>query len=96
VAQPPRLLQLDPQMLWFSAAGAPPTAESASRRKVERSDVPSALAQVGPTARYNQLREQIMQRSECSKRTAQRAIADACQQGWIVQDNGCYRLPLQS
>ena len=96
VAQPPRLLQLDPHTLWFSAAGSPSTAESANRRKVERSDVTSALTQVGPAARYNQLREQIMQRSECSKRTAQLAIADACQQGWIVQDNGCYRLPLQS
>ena len=61
-----------------------------------RNDVTSALAQVGPAARYNQLREQIMQRSGCSKRTAQLAIADACQQGWIVQDNGCYRLPLQT
>ena len=32
--------------------------------------------------------------TECSKRTAQLAITEACQQGWIVQDNGQYRLPL--
>ena len=32
--------------------------------------------------------------TECSKRTAQLAISEACQQGWIVQDNGQYRLPL--
>ena len=56
VAQPPRLLQLDPHTLWFYVAGSPSTAESASRRKVERSDVTSALTQVGPAARYNQLR----------------------------------------
>jgi hypothetical protein len=92
MAQPPRLLQLDPHTLWFSAAGVVANQESANRRKVERSDVTSALRQIGPTARYNQLREQIMQRSECSKRTAQLAIADACQQGWIVQDDGGYRL----
>ncbi len=48
----------------------------------------------GQQARYNQLREQIMDRAECSKRTAQLAISEACQQGWIVQDNGQYRLPL--
>jgi hypothetical protein len=42
----------------------------------------------------NQLREQIMDRAECSKRTAQLAISEACQQGCIVQDNGQYRLPL--
>jgi hypothetical protein len=48
---PPRLLQLDPHTPWFSATGSPSTAESASRRKVERSDVASALTQVGPAAR---------------------------------------------
>ena len=52
------------------------------------------LAGLGQQARYNQLREQIMDRTECSKRTAQLAISEACQQGWIVQDNGQYRLPL--
>ena len=31
--------------------------------------------------------------TECSKRTAQLAITEACQQGWIVQANGHYRSP---
>ena len=92
-AQPPRLLQLDPQTLWFSSSGQSPAAET-PRRKVERADVTQALAGLGQQARYSQLREQIMDRAECSKRTAQLAISEACQQGWIVQDNGQYRLPL--
>jgi AAA domain len=92
-AQPPRLLELHPQTLWFSSTGQSPAAETA-RRKVERADVTQALAGLGQQARYNQLREQIMDRAECSKRTAQLAISEACQQGWIVQDNGQYRLPL--
>jgi hypothetical protein len=93
-AQPPRLLQLDPQTLWFSSTGQPPASSETSRRKVEKADVTQALAGLGQQARYNQLREQIMDRAECSKRTAQLAISEACQQGWIVQDNGQYRLPL--
>jgi hypothetical protein len=92
-AQPPRLLQLDPQTLWFSSGGQTPVAET-PRRKVEKADVTQALAGLGQQARYSQLREQIMDRAECSKRTAQLAISEACQQGWIVQDNGQYRLPL--
>jgi hypothetical protein len=92
-AQPPRLLQLDPQTLWFSSTGQPPAAET-PRRKVEKADVTQALAGLGQQVRYSQLREQIMDRAECSKRTAQLAISEACQQGWIVQDNGQYRLPL--
>lgn len=44
--------------------------------------------------RYNQLREHIMNRTRCSKRTAQIAIHEACQQGVIVPDNGQYRLSL--
>jgi hypothetical protein len=92
-AQPPRLLQLDPHTLWFSSTGQPPAAE-APRRKVEKADVTQALAGLGQQARYGQLREQIMDRAECSKRTAQLAISEACLQGWIVQDNGQYRLPL--
>ena len=35
-----------------------------------------------------------MDHAECSKRTAQLAIGEACLQGWMVQDNGQYRLPL--
>ena len=89
-AQPPRLLELDPQTLWFSSAGQPPAAPA--RRKVEQADVTQALTGLGEQARYNQLREQIMDLTECSKRTAQLAITEACQQGGIVPDNGHYRL----
>ena len=90
--QPPCLLQLDPHSLWFSPAGAvvaPPTAG----RKVEKIHVTQALANLGEQVRYNQLREQIMTLTECSKRTAQLAITEACQQGWIVQADGHYHLP---
>ena len=92
-AQPPRLLQLDSRTLWFSSAGAP-SAPVASRRKVEKQDITQTLAGMGNKAQYNQLRDQIMTTTECSKRTAQIAISQACRQGWIVQDNGQYRLPL--
>src|SRR6202158_5489263 len=92
-AQAPRLLQLDPRTLWFSSAG-PPLANTAPRRKVEKADVQQALADMGDQARYNQLRDQIMNTTECSKRTAQLAISEACQQGFIVQANGQYRLLL--
>ena len=51
------------------------------------------MADLGGEARYNQLREHIMTLTECSKRTAQLAIADACQQGCIVAVNGHYRAP---
>jgi hypothetical protein len=93
-AQPPRLLQLDPQTLWFSCAGHPSATPAAARRKVEKADVQQALAEMGDQARYNQLRDQIMNTTECSKRTAQLAISEACQRGVIVQTNGQYRLPL--
>jgi hypothetical protein len=79
-SQPPRLLQLDPHTLWFSSADKPPAAV-APRRKVEKADVTQALAEMGAAARYNQLRDQIMSATECSKRTAQLAITEACQQG---------------
>lgn len=88
----PRLLQLEPHSLWFSAAGAAPS-PARPRRKVEPEDVTQALAGMGKQARHNQLREQIMQRTDCSQRTAQLAISQACRQGGIVQDNGQYRLP---
>src|SRR2546422_2139098 len=42
-AQPPRLLELDPQTLWFSSAGQPSAPAPASRRKVEKADVTQAL-----------------------------------------------------
>jgi hypothetical protein len=92
-ALPPRLLQLDPRTLWFSAAGSP-SAPLAPRRKVDQDDITQALAGMGAQARYNQLRDRIMITTECSKRTAQLAIAEACRQGRIVQTNGHYQLPL--
>jgi hypothetical protein len=92
-AQPPRLLQLDPQTLWFSSAGQS-SATPPARRKVEKADVTQALTGVGEQVRYTQLRDQIMDLTECSKRTAQLAITEACRQGSIVQADGQYRLPL--
>jgi hypothetical protein len=88
----PRWLELDPHTLWFSAAGAAPSKTAAARKKVESEDVTKALAGIGAKARYNQLREQIMQQTECSKRTAQLAITEACLQGRLVQNNGHYCL----
>jgi hypothetical protein len=92
-AQPPRLLELDPQTLWFSSAGQP-SVSPAARRKVEPADITQALTGIGEQVRYTQLRDQIMDRTECSKRTAQLAITEACRQGSIVQADGQYRLPL--
>lgn len=92
-SQPPRLLELNPHTLWFSSAGPAP-AKTTSGRKVETTDVSQALASRGGQLRYNQLREEIMQRTQCSKRTAQLAITQASQQGLIFQDNGRYRLSL--
>lgn len=92
--QPPRLLQLDSAALWFSASGEPSKAVvPADRRKVEAGDVRQALTELGAQARYNQLRQQIMTLTECSKRTAQMAIAEACRKGCIAQADGQYRLP---
>src|SRR5271157_2663785 len=93
-AQPPRLLELDPQTLWFSPAGQSSATPAAVRRKVEKADVTQALTGIGEQVRYNQLRDQIMDLTECSKRTAQLAIAEACRQGSIVQAAGQYGLPL--
>ena len=93
-AQSPRLLQLDPQTLWFSSSGQPSATAPVARRKVEPADVTQVLTGIGEQARYTQLRDQIMDRTECSKRTAQLAITEACRQGSLVQDNGQYRLPL--
>jgi hypothetical protein len=91
--QPARLLSLDSQTLWFSAAGLAP-AKTPARLKVEQQDVAEALNVLGRQTRYNQLRQQIMDLTGCSKRTAQLAIADACRDGIIVQADGQYRLPL--
>jgi hypothetical protein len=91
-AQEPRLLTLDADTLWFEPSSATP-APVRPKRKVETTDVQRALAASG-SARFNELRQQIMTQSECSRRTAQLAIRRACQEGTIVQDNGQYRLPL--
>jgi len=89
----PRLLELEPQSLWFAAAGAAPS-HARARRKVEPEDVSRALAGIGMQARYNQLRDQIIRTTECSRRTAQLAIREACLKGRTVQDDGQYRLLL--
>lgn len=92
-ARQPKLLLLDPRTLWYSPAGDVPV-EARSRRKVEGSDVEEALAALGNQAGYNDLRGQIMTAAECSKRTAQIAIAEACQEQRIIRDNGLYRIPV--
>ena len=81
---PPSEIGAIGRRLWFSSAGQVP-ATPAARRKVENADVTQALAAIGDQVRYNQLREKIMNLTKSSKRTAQLAIAEACQQGWIVQ-----------
>ena len=78
----------------FSSAGQSTATPAAPRRKVEQADVTQALTGVGEQVRYTQLRDQIMDLTECSKRTAQLAITEACRQGSIVQTDGQYRLPL--
>jgi hypothetical protein len=91
--QPPRRLELDPATLWFHAVGSPP-ASPAARHKIEKTDIVESLIRQGGQLRYSQLREQLIVRTQCSKRTAQLAILHASQQGWIVHHNGHYRLPL--
>jgi hypothetical protein len=93
-AQQPRQLCLDPRTLWFTPADDESPAEPPSRRKVVPSDVERCFPEPGIHVRFNQLRSQIMTRAQCSKRTAQLAIKQACQQGVIVRDQGQYRLPL--
>jgi hypothetical protein len=93
-AQPPRLLELNPQTLWFSSSASSSAVSAAPRRKVEKADVTQAIDNVGDPARYTALRGEIMHLTECSKRTAQLAISEACREGWIIQADGQYRLPL--
>jgi hypothetical protein len=93
-SQPPRSLKLDSQSLWFSTTAGSATVGTLDRHKVEKVDVAEALAKHAGPLRYNQLRQEIMQRAHCSKRTAQLAIRQASQQGLILQSNGQYRLPL--
>jgi len=45
-------------------------------------------------ARYNELRHRIMDLTNCSKRTAQLAITEACRIKSIIQEDGHYRLPV--
>jgi hypothetical protein len=91
--QPPRLLNLDPDSLWFFSSGQPPIADTA-KHKVEIADVTAAISAIGPAARYNELRYRIMSITNCSKRTAQLAISEACRMKSIIQEDGQYRLPL--
>lgn len=93
-ARQAKLLSLDPKTLWYSPAGDVPV-EAKSRRKVEGSDVEQALAALGNQAGYNHLRARIMAAADCSKRTAQIAIAEACQEQRILRDNGLYRIPVE-
>lgn len=92
--QHPRLLTLDADTLWFESSNTQPTLPL-PRRKVETADVERAVAASG-SLRFNQLRQQIMDQSECSRRTAQLAIQRACRQGSIVHKNGQYCLPFTS
>jgi hypothetical protein len=91
-APPARRLSLDARTLWFGAAGVTAPDAATVSKKVERKDVTQALAGLGDQARYNQLRQQVMERTDCCKRTAQVAIADACRSGLIEQAAGQYRL----
>jgi hypothetical protein len=93
-SQPPRLLEFNPQTLWFSSSGEAPIQPAAVPRKVQSADVSQALAQRGGQLRYSQLREEIMRRTQCSKRTAQLAIGQASQQGLVRQAGGQYQLSL--
>src|SRR2546423_49657 len=81
-AQPPRMLELNPQTLWFSATASSGAAAAASRRKVEKTDVTGAITNIGEQVRYTRLRDEIMSLTECSKRTAQLAITEACRERW--------------
>jgi AAA domain len=89
---PPRLLELNPKTLWFSATSSSPL-PAATRRKIEKQDITQAIRNIGEQARYSELRGEIMHLAECSKRTAQLAIDQARREGWIVQADGQYHLP---
>jgi hypothetical protein len=93
-AQSPPLLELNPQTLWFPSTAGPSAPCAAPRRKVERTDVTRAVTNIGEQVRYTQLRGEIMNLTECSRRTAQLAISAVCREDWIVQADGQYRLPL--
>jgi hypothetical protein len=90
--QEPRLLELNAENLWFESSSSRPAALP-PKRKVDTADVTRALAAAG-SAGFNQLRDQIIEQAQCSRRTAQLAIRRARDSGSIVSDNGQYRLPL--
>src|SRR5947208_14298498 len=85
-AQEPRLLTLDADTLWFEASTSNP-APVRARRKVETADVQRALPTSG-SARFNELGQQVMAQSQCSRRTAALAIPRACQAAAIIQADG--------
>ena len=78
----------------FPPLGRRPPGQPLRARRWSQEHVTQALTGLGRQARYNQLRQQVMEQAECSKRTAQLAIGEACRQGLIVQVDGQYRLPL--
>ena len=92
-APAPRLLSLDPKALWFSASGSTAPAPAPARRKVEPADVQLALQAAGSSSAFSPLRERIMKKANCSKRTADLAIRRARDEGFIIQDGIQYRLP---
>jgi hypothetical protein len=77
---------------WFSSTATSIADGAAPRYKVARDDISQAFAQAGNPAPYTDLRGHIMQLTECPN--AQAAITEACQQGWVIQSDGQYRLPL--
>ena len=60
---------------------------------VEPADVQLALQAAGSSSAFSPLREQIMKKANCSKRTADLAIRRARDEGFIIQDGSQYRLP---
>jgi hypothetical protein len=90
-SKPPRNSQR--KLTETMSSGAATSPPSAPRRKVEQKDITETIANVGQQSRYTRLRGEIMNLTECSKRTAQLAISQAREQGWLVQANGQYRLP---
>ena len=94
-AQPPRLLATrSADAVVFLRRPAVRHSCRPPGAKWRQADVTQALTGIGEQVRYTQLRDQIMDLTECSKRTAQLAITEACRQGSIVQADGQYRLPL--
>src|SRR5207244_13574006 len=81
-------------MLRLPASGTTFPPPAPSRLKVEPADFQLALQSAVSPSAFNPLRQQIIQKSKCSKRTADLAIRHAREQGFIVHDGNQYRLPL--